>query len=742
MAHPPVIFQPSLSYDDAISRAAAESRIDREYWDIFHKRHEASHEARRGILSAMGWDVSNTDAIDRQRAERFRKEWTQTLPLTAVISQSEKVLFVSLPVGTGGRISLHVALEDLGSMNHSWDLSELEWLHDVHLGDSRWARFKLSLPGELPLGYHTAQLTSRNGERSALCNLIVCPDRAYLPDSLANGGKTAGFNVTLYGLRSERNWGCGDFSDLRNLIDWAHDEVGFSFVGLNPLHAIHNRAPFNTSPYLPLSLFYKNLIYVDVPAVPEFASCKAAQEILASPSLQANLHKLRASEFVAYAEVASIKRRFLKLLYRQFRRTRHSDSERSLAFAAFYNREGELLHKFALYRALDEILHKQDRKCWTWQQWPAEYHDPNSEASRRFAERHARTVEFYKYVQFVIEEQLSAAQAHAKDRGLSIGIYHDLALATDNCGSDLWAHGRFYVQGCRVGAPPDDFSPNGQDWAFPPPNADQHRDTGYQLYRDSIRKIASYGGALRIDHVMRLIRLFWIPGNGTAGDGTYVRDYDVDLMRILALESVRSRNIVIGEDLGTVTDEMREMLGRFGILSYRLFYFEKHRDGTFKRSWEYPPQALVSSSTHDLATLAGFWTMRDIEARRAANLADEHGYRQQRTDRENEKQQMLNVLHEENLLPSWYPRDAGKIPEVDGELHNAIIGFLAKVPSMLLLLNGEDITKETEQQNLPGSTAEYPNWQRKMKVTLEELRTPVCQPYAAMFRRQLRENGR
>lgn len=742
MSYPPVIFQNSFSYEDAISRAAAESRIDREYWDIFHKRHEVTHEAEKEILCAMGWDVSDRDVIDQQRRNRFLREWTQPLPVTAVISESDKVLYISLPTGIGGRIPFDIQLEGGGSVEGSSDLAELQWLQDIHVGDKRWARFKLRLPSQVPLGYHRMRIHSQSGEPAAMCHLIVCPDHAYIPEALAKGAKTAGFNVTLYGLRSEQNWGCGDFTDLRTLIDWAHDEVGFSFVGLNPLHALHNRAPYNTSPYLPLSLYYKNLIYVDVPSVPEFVVCKSAQQILASHRIQAKLQELRGSEFVAYSEVARLKRQFLKLLYRQFRRSREFGSERYRAFTSYCNREGELLHNFALYCALDEILHNQDRSRWTWQHWPSEYHEPNSEASRHFADRHPRTVEFYKYVQFVIEQQLAAAQQYAKDRGLSIGLYHDLALATDSCGSDLWAHGSFYVNGCRVGAPADEFSPNGQDWAFPPPNSEMHRESGYGLYRESIRKIVRHGGALRIDHVMRLIRLFWIPNNAGAAQGTYVRDYATDLLRILVLESVRSQNIIIGEDLGTVTDEMREMLGRFGTLSYRLFYFEKNRDGTFKRSREYPVQALVSSSTHDLATMAGFWKMRDIEARRAAQLADEHGYRQQIQDRKREKQHMLDVLHDEDLLPPWYPRDAEIIPELDGPLHNAIAGFLARVPSTLLLLNGEDFTKETEQQNLPGSTAEYPNWQRKMKVKLEQLRTPACEPYAAMFRAQLRANGR
>ena len=194
----------------------------------------------------------------------------------------------------------------------------------------------------------------------------------------------------------------------------------------------------------------------------------------------------------------------------------------------------------------------------------------------QFRRENEKLVLFYKWVQWHVDRQLAAAQEHAIGIGLQIGLYHDLALATDRCGSDLWAHGRFYVTGCRVGAPPDEFSPKGQDWAFPPPNSLQHKLDGYRLFAESIRKNCKHGGALRIDHVMRFFRLFWIPENKDATQGSYVLDYAEDLVRILALESVRNSVIVIGEDLGTVAPHIREELHRFGILSYRLLYFEKN----------------------------------------------------------------------------------------------------------------------------------------------------------------------
>jgi 4-alpha-glucanotransferase len=734
-------FERSFNYEDALLRAAAERGIDREYWDIFHKKHEVSFDALKSILNALGCSTESQEAIDHDRLVRFQKAVQLPLPKTLVLSESDKSVALTLLAPAHGQISYEITLEDGTSRAGSAEISQLNQTQQIFIDHQSWSTYQLPLPPELPLGYHVLRV-SVNGQLVAETKLILCPDRAYLPQRLADGGKTAGFNVTLYGLRSNRNWGCGDFTDLHSLIEWTHRVIGFEFIGLNPLHALHNRVPYNTSPYLPLSVYYKNLIYIDVERVPEFQASTEARALFHSPGVQAEITNLRNSEFVAYHGVDPLKKRFLKLLYAEFTKPEAHASPRFQSFEAYCRREGDLLQKFALYCALDEILHEQDGNRWTWRDWPREYQSPDSEASRAFAREHVYTVNFYKYVQFVIDEQLYAAQQHAKQIGMEIGLYHDIAVAVDSCGADLWAHGAFYLNGCRVGAPPDDFSPKGQDWGFPPPNPEAHLEDGYQLYRESVRKIMRGGGALRLDHVMRLFRLFWIPEGMEAAQGAYVRDRAADLMHILALESVRNKNLIIGEDLGTVTDEIRDMLARFRILSYRLFYFEKHRDGSFKHSYEYPRQALVSSTTHDLATLAGFWLYRDIEARKAAGLVDDGGYHRQLSDRHREKQQMLDVLHQEHLLPANSERNAAHIPFLTGDLHNAVIGFLAQVPSMVLLLNHEDLTLETEQQNLPGSTAQYPNWQRKMKLSLEDLHGGKGSGSAAMFRDQLTRTGR
>jgi 4-alpha-glucanotransferase len=243
--------------------------------------------------------------------------------------------------------------------------------------------------------------------------------------------------------------------------------------------------------------------------------------------------------------------------------------------------------------------------------------------------------------------------------------------------------------------------------------------------------------------VMRFFRLYWIPDGVEAASGAYVRDEWEDLLRILALESLRHQAIVVGEDLGTVEPRVREALAKFGILSYRLFYFERNPAGDFRAARDYPAQALVSSTTHDLPTLAGFWRSEDIEARHHAGISDDETYRSQLIRRAEDKQKMLDLLFAEGLLPNWRPCAASAIPELTGELHNAVVGFLASTPSMLMVLNQEDLTKETAQQNLPGTTWQYPNWRRKMRFTLEELYDrKEARDFVNMFHDWLRRSGR
>jgi len=728
--------------DQLLEQAASAFGVEPGFWDIWGHYRSTSTATRQALLAAMGVPSDQPEQLEAALARRSRREWDSLLPPSLVVSESApRMLPVSLPTELLGKpAALTIRREDGTSATLHFDLQQLPDVATTELDGRAFVRKQLPLPEDLPLGYHDISVLVDT--LAAETRYIVTPDRAWTHPSLGRTGRTAGVALSLYGVRSARNWGCGDFRDLQAMMDWVAEDLGASFVGLNPLHAIHNRKPFNTSPYLPNCIFYQNFIYLDVEGIQDYPRCRRAQRLRWRKETCAEIESLRSAPLVEYERVAALKLRFLKLLFVQFLREWRGGSLRGQSFRSYVAREGDLLQNFATYCALDEYLHRQDPEVWIWTQWPEEYRDPESPATHSFRAKHWRSVMFYQYLQWQIDIQLGRAQQWARSRRLSIGLYHDLALATDRFGADLWAHRPFYIPDCRVGSPPDDFAPAGQDWGFPPPHSEHHRENGYRLFAESIRKNCRHGGALRIDHVMRLFRLYWIPEKSTAEAGAYVRELSDDYLRVLALESVRNKVLLIGEDLGTVVPEIREALARFGVLSYRLFYFEQN-GGKFRQYEEYPQQALVSSTTHDLPTLAGFWVGTDIEARHQAGMLDEAGRQRQLAARAAEKQKMLNLLHEARLLPADMSHSAEDYPEMTGELHNAVVGFLALTPSQLLAINQEDLTKELEQQNLPGTTAEYPNWRRKMRFTVEQLRSdPQAQGFTEMFRNWIAKSGR
>ena len=725
-------------YRQLLRQAADAMGMEAGYWDIWGQWHEASDDVQRGILSSLGIPCGDENQLTLALRQRAERDVVRLAPPVIVRGELDQPIAVEmqLPLGRAGA-GLRISLAIEGGQTHETNV-DLSAIAAEPVEISGVVRKRIVLPVMLPNGYHEARFHLEGGPECS-SRVIVSPEKAWLPESLGRGERRAGLAVSLYGIHGARTWGCGDFTALREVIDWVALRLSGSFVAVNPLCALFNRQPFNTSPYLPNSIFFRNFIYLDIDRILDLEDSAAARKLRQHPGVLAEIDALNRAQFVEYERVARIKRRFLLLLFRDFYcRHYRQHTARGIEFHQWVEKEGTLLDRFAVFSALDDHHHRRDPDVWIWQQWPTEHHDPRSDAVARFAAGHPRAVLFHKYVQWQIDLQAAEAQRHARERGMETGLFHDLPLATDGCGFDLWANPEFFVRGCRVGAPPDDFSPKGQDWSFPPPNTEAHRADGYRLFAESLRRSARHGGALRLDHVMRLFRLYWIPDGFDATNGTYVRDHPEDLLRILSLESHRLKVLIVGEDLGTVEPYMREALARSGILSYRLFYFERNEQGRFRPPSHYPVQALVSSTTHDLPTLAGFWIGRDIEARESSGLVSPEAARHMREERQSEKQKMLDVLRESGFLPPDYPRWAGELPDLTGELHNAIMGFLAFTPSLLLTVNQEDLTKEVDQQNLPGSTWQYPNWRRKMKFSVEELTgSQVVEDFAAMFRNWL-----
>ncbi|OFZ87843.1 MAG: 4-alpha-glucanotransferase, partial [Betaproteobacteria bacterium RBG_16_66_20] len=584
-----------------------------------------------------------------------------------------------------------------------------------------YAEFELEFGAALPSGYHRLQLLA--AQRALGETLVVAaPERCFRPGPLADGARLWGPAVQLYALRSERNWGIGDFSDLARLVeDWA--ALGAGVVGLNPLHALFAHDPAHASPYSPSSRERLNPLYLDVEAIDDFRGCEEAQRLVRAAGFQARLARLREAPMVDYPGVAAAKSEILGRIYVHFREHHlAAASARGRAFREFQARAGVALRRHALFEALQAHFHAADASISGWHRWPREYRDPDMEAVAHFAAEKVERVEYFEYLQWEAERQLAEIGARCAARGLALGLYLDLAVSVHRAGSDAWSNLQGYALGASIGAPPDDFNPNGQNWGLPPPRPDRLRTGHCEIFRRALAQNMRHAGALRIDHVMGLMRLFWIPPGATAGDGAYVHYAFDELLAIVVLESHRNRCMVIGEDLGTVPDAVREGLARVGALCCRLLYFERDAQGGFKPGADYPREALIAVGTHDLATLAGWWEGRDLRLRRQFGMIAQDGiYETRLAERAQERVRLMLALEHAGLLPEGTVPDPSGAQALTPALVEAVHVFLAAAPSRVMMVQIEDTIGVSEQANMPGTTLEYPNWRRKLPETLERL---------------------
>lgn len=708
-----------------------------DYYDIAGTCHVTTDETRRAILAAMGFRASTRTELVEELTAWDERPWVQGCEPVRILRVGQEP----------GAWALHVPCETAEE-----DLIRIRWvlygedgirrfeqvegpglkIDEVRvIGGRRVIRVQITLPSQLPMGYYDvhAGVKGSSVEREARVRLIVAPDRCHVPDVFQKGGRLWGLALQLYSLRSESNWGIGDFRDLSTVVEWAGKQLGASLVGLNPLHALKNTMPYHISPYSPNSRLFLNEIYIDVEGVPEFQASPEAQDRVADPSFRAQLDAARRSDLVDYDAVAKAKRTVLKICYEAFLRDHVAELEpeltpttdRGTAFVSYVRQEGEALLNYAVFQALEEEQ-RATSGAMIWADWPEPYRTPTSQAVQEFQRRHMQRVWFFVYLQWLAAEQLGALVKKTGEAGMPIGFYLDMALGSDRYGADGWRYQDVSVLRADSGAPPDAFAPEGQNWGFPPTHPIRLRASGYQYFIDLLRKNLRYGGAIRLDHVMVLFRLFWIPHGIPASQGTYVYYPADDLLAILALESVRAGALVIGEDLGTVPDWVRERLGNAGVLSYRVFYFERTDRGEFKPPHWYPAQSLAVVTTHDLPTLSGYWEACDIEVRRALGLIPTEEIRQSLlAERRSDKSRWLAALKSEGLLPSDTSDDPDAAPVMTRELIEAIHQYLARTPAWLVLANFEDVTATRDQANLPGTLDEHPNWRRKLNLSINSL---------------------
>ena len=535
--------------------------------------------------------------------------------------------------------------------------------------------------------------------------------RCYWPPEWTRGGRWWGFALNLYGLRSPRNWGIGDFGDLHRFARIAKS-WGADLVGVNPLHALHWLAPEVASPYSATSRRFLNPFHVAIEAVPEFDRVTVP--------LRRKIDAARAAPFVDYALAGDCKRRAFAELHARFRKA--APARRRAAFAAFCDEAGEELERFALYEALNERFARDGGRVRGWMIWPPEFQDPASRDVARFAARRRTRIEFYKYVQFVAHEQLAAIAADER----AACLYLDLAVGVDANSAEVWADRDSYELGVTLGAPPDPLGPLGQKWGLAPfsPQALAARD-GAQ-YEARVRATARYCSALRVDHVMSLLRQFHIPHGAKAAAGAYV-PYPFETLANATMRASQSeRCAIVGEDLGTVPDGFREAVAARGLLSYRLLLFERDARGAFLPPAAYPTQALATATTHDLPTLTGWLLGRDLDARAAAGELEPEAIPQARALRRLDATHLIDALRAARELEAGDAErvhralDAGAIArEAYAPLVAAAYRFLASGPAQIVLVQLDDALGALDQANLPGTVGEYPNWRRKYDVDLD-----------------------
>ncbi|KQB09895.1 4-alpha-glucanotransferase [Vibrio metoecus] len=704
-----------MNQDNALKQVAEMAKIADRYVSAWGSEAQVEDDTIRHLLASLGYDTSSDDALLQSAEKKHKKDVVDPV----LVVHQGAAIEVPLYLGVSARES-----------EFDWRLQTEQgevlegYLQSQIVRDERAEGGPLvfALPNDLPLGYHTLLIARKRRKAPYQMTLIVTPQACYKQPALAQGKKLWGPSVQLYTLRTQHNWGMGDFGDLKQLVADIASRGG-DFVGLNPIHALFPANPEGASPYSPSSRRWLNILYIDVSSVPEFALSAEAQQKVGSPEFQLRLQKVRDAHWVNYSEVAELKMSVLPLLFAEFKK-RHLDkhSDRAHAFLNFVEQGGESLLHQAAFDALHAELHAEDASVWGWPVFPEKYRRFDSAAVQKFIDEQKDQVHLYMYLQWIADAQIHEAQSLAEEKGMAVGLYRDLAVGVADSGSETWADQGNLLQDVSIGAPPDVLGPLGQNWGLPPLNPQVLQATAYDAYIKLLRANMKHCGALRIDHVLGLLRLWWIPKGENATKGAYIYYPVKDMLAILALESHRHQCSVIGEDLGTVPDEIVELLRDAGVHSYKVFFFETSKeDGGYVSPAHYAEQSMAALCTHDMPTLRGFWHCDDLKMGREIGLyPDEEQLQGLFDDRLKSKQGILDSVAWHGYLPAGVGRDATQVP-MDSYLSEALQLHVAAGSSALLSVQLEDWLEMDKPVNIPGTVNEYPNWRRKLSMNLDEI---------------------
>ena len=684
----------------ALTELARAYGVATEYWDWQGNHVVVSASTIVSVLAALDVDAATEERAGAALAEAELRAWRQVLPPVVVCRQGwTPWVHVHLPDGSG--VQVWITLEH-GVRREVRQVDR--WVEAREVDGRRVGEATFELPGDLPLGWHTLHARLEDGTTSS-APLVVTPARLSLPASLGDQ-RAWGLMTQLYSVRSRRSWGIGDLADLADMASWAAADLGADFVLVNPLHAAEPVPPMEPSPYLPTTRRFVNPVYIRVEDIPEVAYMSAAERQF----IEWHGDDARALDTEDVIDRDAAWEHKVVALRHVFHQPRPARRER--AFVAFCEREGRGLVDFATWCAL------ADKLGLPWTQWPPELHDPHGEAVAALQGEIAEDVQFHCWLQWVVDEQLGRVQADARAAGLALGVVHDLAVGVHPEGADAWGLADALARDVTVGAPPDQYNQVGQDWSQPPWRPDRLEQLGYAPYRDMLRTVLRHAGGIRVDHVIGLFRLWWVPEGKAPGEGTYVRYDHEALVGILALEAHRAGALVVGEDLGVVEPWARDYLKERGILGTSILWFEKDEGGAPLPPERYRELCLATVTTHDLPPTAGYLAGEHIDLRDRLGLLTRPLEEEREAD-EAARMEVLTVLSERGLL-----REGGGAHEVIEALHR----FLSWTPARLLGVAVPDMTGDRRTINQPGTDEEYPNWRLPLAdgqgkpVLLEDLR--------------------
>ncbi len=691
---------------EILQQLAANLGIATEFYVVGLKKQEQkiSDKTIRFFARALGYPADTEKQAQNSLAKLKQIRWKKMLQPIYVCRCDDVVIDVVSP----NLSDIKIIVTDVSGQKQNL---EYYYMHDVQ-NYGLFYKESLHITTPLNIGYYDLEVIADG--RKAHSVLAVAPLKCHaLPE---DSRKLFGFALQVYALRSQHNWGIGDFTDLKEFIKICA-ATNANIIGLNPLNVLYHHYPENASPYMSISRVFLNPIYIDVEQVPEFT---AADKQEASVEIE----KLRATETIDYTGVYTLKIKYLEKCFARFQKS--SDKSRHQEYENFCSQRGSDLDNLGLFQAICETEYCNNHY---FRDWVSNYCSPNCIEAQKFAQEHHQRIEFFKFLQFETFRQFNQVQQQIKSCNLKIGLYRDLAVGVGRDSAEVWGNPELFLRDCGTGAPPDTFFPGGQKWGLGTFNPLKLREQAYKPFINILRSNMQ-AGALRIDHVMSLMRLYVIPDADEAGTYLYY-NFD-DMLNLVALESELNRCVVVGESIGNVPEGFLARLAEKNIYSLSVLWAERWDCGfgDFKLPEFYPDKAFTSIGTHDMAPLKMWWFGYDIETNfQKGIIASEEEKVSAYHRREDDRRKLLKVLDETQVWPEDKPRHGDYIygesyPE---GIEEALERFMARTASPVYLAQLEDILHVTVMQNLPGTDRDkHPNWRRKLPVELEKLSSDIA----------------